>query len=179
MARLFVAIPLSPLLKQRLQNIQPPRTTGITPVAADNLHLTLQFIGNAPVEPALKALAQVDLPAFSLDFTQLGRFQKGVIWLGVKDSPELKSLQLAIFKALNKAGIKLQPKRFMPHITLARYKRHVPGEMIELLLKEKAGAIPTEEVIAFGLYTSETVDEVVTYKRLRAFPLAEGGQAPS
>lgn len=174
MARLFVAIPLSPLLKQRLQEIQPPRTTGITPVAADNLHLTLQFIGDAPVETVLAALANISLPGFQLAFSHKSRYQKGVIWLGVKDSPELKAIQLAVVKALVKAGVTLQPKRFMPHITLARYKRHVPTEMIELLLEERAGVVPDEAAVAFGLYSSKTVDEHVIYTRLRAFPLQDG-----
>lgn len=179
MARLFVAIPLSPLLKQQLRKIQPPRTTGITPVAVDNLHLTLQFIGDAPAETVLNALAGVSVASFELEFTQISRFQKGVIWLGVKDSPELKTLQLEVAKALVKAGLKLQPKRFVPHITLARYKRHVPSEMIELLLKEKVHPVPNETVIAFGLYASETKDEVIHYRRLRAFPLLEPEQRPS
>ena len=173
MARLFVAIPLSPLLKQRLQKIQPPRTTGITPVAADNLHLTLQFIGDAPAETVLTALAGIAMPGFQLQFSQACRFQKGVIWLGVRDCPELKALQLEIVRALVKAGLKLQPKRFMPHVTLARYKRHVPAEMIELLLKEKAGTVPEESVIAFSLYSSKTLDEQVIYTRLRAFSLQD------
>ncbi len=173
MARLFVAIPLSPLLKQQLQNIQPPRTAGITPVAADNLHLTIQFIGSASTEQVLTALSNIRAPSFQLEFAQASKFQKGVIWLGVKDSPELKALQIGVVKALIKAGLELQPKRFMPHVTLARYKRHVPTEMIELLLKEKTANVPDEKVLAFGLYASETVDDVLTYKRLRAFPLAE------
>lgn len=173
MARLFVAIPLSPLLKQRLQKVQPPRTTGITPVAADNLHLTLQFIGEASADNVLDALAGVSLPSFTLAFAQAPRFQKGVIWLGVKDNVELKNLQLTIVRALVKSGLELQPKRFMPHITLARYKRHVPGEMIELLLKEKTAGVPEETVMAFALYASKTVDDEITYTRLRAFPLED------
>lgn len=171
MARLFVAIPLSPLLKQRIQKIQPPRTAGITPVTADNLHLTLQFIGSAPTELVLTALSTIRVASFPLKFAQASKFQKGLVWLGVKDSAELKALQLDIVRALVKAGLKLEPKRFMPHITLARFKRHVPAEMIELLLKEKSGPVPDELVMAFGLYASKTVDDVVTYTRLRAFPL--------
>lgn len=173
MARLFVAIPLSPSLKQRLQTIQPPRTRGITPVASDNLHLTLQFIGDAEPQAVIDALTPVVAQSFTLEFTELSRFQKGVIWLGVKDSPELKALQLSIVKALVKAGFTMQAKRFLPHITLARYKRHVPAEMIELLLKESASELPGEKVLAFGVYSSQVEDDVLSYKRLRAFPLVD------
>jgi 2'-5' RNA ligase len=173
MARLFVAIRLSPRLKQRIQKIQPPRTAGITPVAAGNLHLTLQFIGKAPVESMLKVLSGISVASFQLEFSQASKFKKGLIWLGVKDSPELKNLQLDIVRSLVKVGLTLEPKRFMPHITLGRYKRHVSAEMIELLLKEKSGAVPAETVIAFGLYASTTVDDIVTYTCIRAFALED------
>lgn len=173
MARLFVAIPLSPSLKQRLLKIQPPRTRGITPVASDNLHLTLQFIGEAEPQAVIDALMSVSARSFDLEFTELSRFQKGVIWLGVRDSPELKALQLKVVQALVKAGFEMPAKRFLPHITLARYKRHVPAEMIELLLKESASELPREKVLAFGVCSSQVEDDVLSYRRLRAFPLAE------
>jgi len=171
MPRLFVAVPLSQPLKERLQTIQPPKTRGITPMAPDNLHLTLQFIGNADPEIVLKALATVSASSFTLEFTELSQFRNGVIWLGVKDNPGLKALQLTVLKALLKAGLPLEKKRFVPHITLARYKRHVPQAVISELIKQSAADVPAEQVMGFGLFNSQTVDEVLTYKRIRAFPL--------
>ena len=172
MPRLFVAVPLSQPLKQRLQAIQPPKTRGITPMEADNLHLTLQFIGDADPDVVLNALSTVNARSFELEFTDLSQFRNGVIWLGVKDNPELKALQLAVLKALLKAGLPLEKKRFVPHITLARYKRHVPQPMIDELIKQSAGSVPAEQVMAFSLFESTTVEEELIYKRLRAFPLA-------
>ena len=171
MPRLFVAVPLSQSLKTRLQAIQPPKTRGITPMAPDNLHLTLQFIGEADPETVLSALATVKAKSFELEFTELSKFRNGVIWLGVKDSPDLKALQLSVLKALLKAGLPLEKKRFIPHITLARYKRHVPQPMIDELIKQTAAEVPPEQVMAFSLLNSQTVDEELTYKRIRAFPL--------
>ncbi|WP_372749649.1 RNA 2',3'-cyclic phosphodiesterase [Litorivivens sp.] len=172
MPRLFVAVPLSQSLKERLQAIQPPKTRGITPMEPDNLHLTLQFIGEADPEAVLEALASVKARSFELEFTELSQFRNGVIWLGVKDNTELKALQLAVLKALLKAGLPLEKKRFVPHVTLARYKRHVPQPIINELIQQTAGEVPSEQVLAFSLFDSHTVDDELTYTRLRAFPLA-------
>ncbi|MBB3047669.1 2'-5' RNA ligase [Litorivivens lipolytica] len=172
MSRLFVAVPLSQPLKTRLQTIQPPKTRGISPMAPDNLHLTLQFIGDADPELVIKALSTVRARSFELQFTELSQFRNGVIWLGVKDCPELKALQLSVLKALIKAGLPLEKKRFVPHITLARYKRHVPQPMIEELIKQTAADVPAEQVMAFSLFNSQTEDEELVYKRIRAFPLS-------
>ncbi len=130
--RLFTCIPLPPTLQHALQ----PLCTGLPGVRwtqPDQLHLTLVFIGD--VNPALllplqEALQEVPFYPFSTACQQIGTFRSGVIWLGVEPVPELLQLEKEVRRQLRQfSEIRLEGRKYLPHITLGRFK---PGQTLRL-----------------------------------------------
>ncbi len=95
------------------------------PVSANDIHLTLAFVGNIAVArmPALLAvgagLRAQPIPA-QLD-VQGGFLRAGVAWVAPSTPlPPLTDLALALRSALDAAGIAQEKRAFHPHLTLAR-----------------------------------------------------------
>ncbi len=124
--RLFVAIRLDPKLRAALADMQAQmraqRVTGnYTP--AENLHLTLAFIGDYP-DPD-----DVPLPEFTpfeLRLSGYGSFGD-LWWAGLERSAPLEACARRLRRALSDAGIPFDKKRFSPHITLARRAQGRPA----------------------------------------------------
>jgi 2'-5' RNA ligase len=124
--RLFVGLDFPWNLKQRLAGL----ATGIPGarwVPAENLHLTLRFIGETPAyyaEEIDHALESVQVRAFPLALAGIGLFQKGgkptTLWVGVERSEPLDHLQAKVETALQRIGLEPERRRFSPHVTLAR-----------------------------------------------------------
>ena len=101
-------------------------------VPAQNLHLTLAFLGNIDqcVAGSVAEMVAEKNPgaAFSLTFDQVGYWsQPQVLWLGCKATePLVISLAEQCRLIANRAGISVKGKRFEPHLTLARKPRQPP-----------------------------------------------------
>jgi RNA 2',3'-cyclic 3'-phosphodiesterase len=101
-----------------------PETGGRT-VAAQNVHLTLAFLGQQPAEvvPTLCASAGgVKLSAFVLVLDEVGCWHKsGIEWLGASAIPEeLSTFHVALVRELGNQEITFDARPFAPHLTLAR-----------------------------------------------------------
>ena len=98
-----------------------------TLMRTENLHLTLEFIGEADQEKvrllkkAMLEIAPKHNP-FRLRLNKTGAFyQKAkaqVIWAGLSQSFNLKLLQTNLHQQIKNKGIELQERPFHPHITL-------------------------------------------------------------
>jgi 2'-5' RNA ligase len=127
MLRLFVGIEFPPELKLRLSLLQTalPGARWIDP---GNLHLTLRFIGEIPEDLAAdvdEAMGKLKARRFSLQLAGTGIFggnRPHTLWVGVERHPELVRLHDKIEYALIRAGIAPEPRRFAPHVTLARLR---------------------------------------------------------
>jgi len=128
MIRLFVAIDLPDEIRLRLAALCAG-VPGAKWVRAENLHLTLRFIGE--VDEAMAAdidesLARIRAPGFALMVTDLGHFgsrgRARVLWAGIETSPALRHLHDKIEAALVRTGLEPEGRKFTPHITLARLK---------------------------------------------------------
>ena len=98
-------------------------------VDPDNLHLTLRFIGEVEeplVEDIVYALRSIRMAPFPLTLSGVGHFESRQkvrqLWAGVESSPPLVDLQGRVDAAVRRAGIGVEAKRFVPHVTLARPK---------------------------------------------------------
>lgn len=130
--RLFVAIPLAPDLAQRAATILPEALPGLRRVSTENLHVTLAFLGETPLErlPDVVAAAQdaaAGVPPFQLRFDRLGRFpERGrprVIWVGIGEG--LASVVRAgegVYRGLRERALKFDDRPLAPHLTLARVR---------------------------------------------------------
>lgn len=121
--RLFIAVELTEELKKSLIGLMHElKQAGVKGqyASADNLHLTLAFIGETDQLPDIqKAVAGVRFRPFKLSLSELGNFGD-LIFCGAKGSQGLSELAKAVREALDQAGISYDRKGFLPHITLVR-----------------------------------------------------------
>lgn len=173
--RLFIGIPCQPgravqqILSELRARAQDP-ASGLRPVPAENLHITLKFLGMVPA-PDIAMIPQIMQQIVSrqrsltLQLHGFGCF-KQALWLGVKDSDELQHLAAALDQALGIIGVSREQKAFVPHLTVARLR---PGAQLKLSELQAAysdrswGEFRVETVT---LFESETLPEGARYSRL-------------
>jgi 2'-5' RNA ligase len=128
--RLFIAIPLPPDLAVRASEILPTSLPALRRVKAENLHVTLAFLGWTPDErldevtsAAREAAAQVS--RFELAFEGAGRFpERGrprVVWFGIAEGgPSVHQVAAGVAAGLRSRGLRFDDRPLAPHLTLAR-----------------------------------------------------------
>lgn len=126
MIRSFVALTLPQDIRSALVLTQMalplPRR-----VAPENLHLTLAFLGelsNPVLDEVHAALSDLRAPAFDLRLRGLGLFggkRPRNLHAGVAPEPALEHLQAKVAQAARRAGVTLEARRFVPHVTLSRF----------------------------------------------------------
>ncbi|EMG3142355.1 RNA 2',3'-cyclic phosphodiesterase [Klebsiella pneumoniae] len=132
--RLFFALELPSAVQKQIVQWRAthlPEDAG-RPVAADNLHLTLAFLGEVSAEKqrALAALAgRLRQPGFTLTLDDAGQWLRSrVVWLGTRQPPRgLLQLASMLRAQAARSGCYQSPQPFHPHITLWRdARRAVP-----------------------------------------------------
>lgn len=107
-------------------------------IDVENYHLTLRFIGDVEghvADEVANALDRVRRPAFSLTLSGVGAFGKKphAVWAGVAASPDLHALQADIERICQRLGLPADPRKFSPHVTLARLKNGNPADVARYL----------------------------------------------
>jgi len=168
--RVFVALVPPPALSAALGALarEVARRAHGRPVPADNLHLTLAFIGAWPaaqLASLLAAGAAVDSEAMRITLDTQGGFRRaGIAWIGASSPlPSLDALAKSFAPLLIANGVAHDEPRFHPHVTLARRCRGP-------YLHEAAGPY-VWDVDSFALMRSETGTEGARYTRLASWPL--------
>lgn len=129
--RTFIAIELSPEVKEYLSEIQTEtqkhcRRGNYTP--QDNFHITLHFLGEIDpsdveyVKEAMFEAAQRN-KVFDLKLGQIGFFgrgDRGILWAGLDKSDSLQRLFFSLEKSLERQGFAREKKGLSPHVTLGR-----------------------------------------------------------
>jgi 2'-5' RNA ligase len=160
MVRLFVALDLPADIRERLARMCAG-VPGARWLPADNLHLTLRFIGEVDqgvADDLDAALGQISVSPFEIALDGVGTFGKGrkarALWVGLEACPPLARLQAKVEAAVNAAGIPVEERKFTPHITLARLKAPPKGKLNAFVMDNdafRAGPIPADR---FQLYSS-------------------------
>jgi RNA 2',3'-cyclic 3'-phosphodiesterase len=160
MLRLFVGIPFPPGLKLRL-SLLCAGLPGAKWVDPGNFHLTLRFIGEVSEDVAADidaALARVAARPFVLQLAGTGVFGNGgaprSLWVGIERNAELAALRDKIERALVRTGLPPEPRRFAPHVTLARLNHAAPAEVAEFLSVSARFRADPLKVEAFSLIAS-------------------------
>ncbi len=194
--RAFIAIELPLPIRQALATIaeQVQARAGATArravrwVPADNMHLTLRFLGEVSAGN-LQALAHMlrgeasRHSTFSFSVGRLGAFpnlrRPRVIWVGMEAPGELSNLQKAIEVETQRLGYPAEERPFSPHLTLGRISQnaspdevshvaHVLGEMNV----ETIGQVEASQV---HLFRSDLRPGGAVYTRLFSFDLGRVG----
>jgi 2'-5' RNA ligase len=101
-------------------------------IDVENYHLTLRFIGDVEghvADEIAGALDRVRRPAFTLQLSGVGAFgskKPHSIWAGAAPSPDLNALQAEIERICQRIGLPADPRKFTPHVTLARLRNSSP-----------------------------------------------------
>ena len=159
MLRLFVGIEFPPELKLRLSLLSTVMP-GARWVDAGNFHLTLRFIGEVGRDVAAdidEALGRLRARRFTLQLAGTGVFggdRPRALWVGVEREPELVSLHGKIEQALIRIGLDPEPRKFVPHVTLARLRDASNQDVADYL--SVRGYFPTRVFTAsrFVLFSS-------------------------
>ncbi len=121
--RLFIAVERNQSMKNSLMSAQSVlRRHGIRGnyTKAENLHLTLAFIGEYPdPETVLDAMRETRFRPFEIRLNGFGAFGD-LYWIGVDGGDALPALVRRLRKSLAENGIPFDRKKFLPHITLIR-----------------------------------------------------------
>jgi 2'-5' RNA ligase len=137
-------------------------------VSPEQLHLTLHFIGPAEVEAIAPTLAAVEAPAFEVSIRGVGFFASArgptVLWAGIEANQSLQQLHQSLGAALQTIGVRVDPRPYAPHITLARCHASVPPKQIERFLhRHQTLWIPGIPVSRFTLYSSQHRETTTLY----------------
>lgn len=159
--RLFAALQPSAAMLEALTDLQERlRAAGVEGryLDAGNLHLTLAFIGEWPLD-VTAVLPIVEKP-FPVVLSHIGVFPKArVLWAGVAQSAPLYALAAQVRRNLQSAGIPFDPQDFNPHITLIR-KPVLPDEGLLQSVTLRLAAMTVRNVC---LYRSERKEDGMAY----------------
>jgi len=98
--------------------------------AADRIHLTLAFLGEADADKARAAALRVQAGAFRLPLEEARHWShNGIVWAGPhRAPPELMLLVEALQVELYREAFILERRPFAAHVTLVR-KAEAPGPL--------------------------------------------------
>lgn len=160
--RSFIAIELPESIHKALAVVQSEyKETGadIRLVKPDNIHLTLKFLGDIPeaevekVEEVLKTVCGRYEP-FEIGVCRTGIFPpKGsprVLWAGLRNNNHLTDLQRDIEDGLADIGFKKENRRFIPHLTIGRFRSSRRKEAVDEIIR-------SHENDGFGEMTARSV----------------------
>lgn len=169
--RLFVALELPPALRQRLAGL-PLDLPGLRRVRAQQLHVTLFFIGDSDRLPHIDAaLAQIEAAPVTLALQGSGRWS-GVLWAGLRQDAALDDLHRKVTQAMVGCGLEPERREFRPHVTLGRFRAQRPPARLNAWLRSRrALRSPSVAVDEFCLYASELTPAGARYRILRRYPL--------
>jgi len=138
------------------------------PVAAQNLHLTIVFLGAVDAgfrDCAQRVAGSLSAPEFALEFRRIGYWPRArVLWSAPECTPEaLTGLASTLRNALVACGHEPESRPFRAHVTLARKVRRPASETTHALIRWS--------VAEFHLVESETLAQGARYRSLGSWPL--------
>jgi 2'-5' RNA ligase len=147
-------------------------------IDVENYHLTLRFIGDVEghvADEIANALDRVRRPPFSLALSGVGAFgsrKPHAIWAGVTASPDLNALQSEIERICQRLGVPADPRKFVPHVTLARLKNASDNDVAHYLSARGNFSTTPFRVSRFVLMSSRDSVGGGPYIVEEAWPLA-------
>lgn len=179
MPRLFAGLSLPEDIRDRLAGLQQPLPSTRW-ISDEDLHLTLRFIGDvspAQAQEFAANLEAIQFDPFSMRINGLNTFggqDPRVLFAVVEADPALKDLARAADTAARRAGLKLDGRKFIPHVTLARFQ--VPR--VEPLARylSRHGGFRTEPFLMteFVLFSAKPITGGGPYVVEQTFPSTLG-----
>lgn len=105
----------------------------------ENYHITLRFIGdvdNRTADEIVDRLDRIDRPEFSISLSGTGSFgskKPHSVFAGVTPNEEMYALQAEIERLCQRIGLPPDPRKFTPHVTLARLRASRVDDVVHYL----------------------------------------------
>lgn len=179
--RAFIAINLSQEILERIEQMSlelRSRLEGVPVrwVSADNIHLTLKFLGNVSttnLEMLKEIMGKVVSNHHECDISVggIGAFPKPhnprVIWVGMEVPQELVSLQHNIEIETARLGYSREHRPFSAHLTFGRVSRNASSQDVraiaEILDSYKVGFLGATRITSVYLYRSDLKPDGAVY----------------
>lgn len=166
--RLFAAIDIEPQVQGRIERIQKrlKRDLNLSGqdvrwVRADQVHLTLKFLGDVRDKTVTQVCdvlmrTAAEYRGFDLRIQGLGVFGRParVVWAGCEVPTELRKIQTRLENEFQEIGWDKENRPFAGHLTLCRVKNAAAGSRLAKAVQAYADEI-------FG---SVSVDQLVLYE---------------
>jgi RNA 2',3'-cyclic 3'-phosphodiesterase len=146
-------------------------------IDAENYHLTLRFIGDiddATARDVAAALEQIRRAPFTVTLEGLGSFggdRPRAIIARAKPSAPLVELQAEQERLMRRIGIPPEPRKFTPHVTLARLRDASAGAVAAYLTARGFFRSRRFEATHFVLFSSRASTGGGPYLVEAAYPL--------
>ncbi|MDK9719725.1 MAG: RNA 2',3'-cyclic phosphodiesterase [Rhodospirillales bacterium] len=178
MLRLFVGIDLPSSARESL-SLLAAGLPGARWLAPETYHVTLAFIGDldeGAAEELHEELSTVRGKDFLLELSGVGSFEsKGklrALWAGVVLSEPLAILQGRVAAACVRAGVKIEKRKFKPHVTLARFSEQPSkAKLGDWLAAHSLMRLQPLAVTSFVLFQSHLGREGAHYEALERYAL--------
>lgn len=182
--RLFIAIEISSEIQERLSETADQlkghlKGLPLRWVPVMNIHLTLKFLGDVPVENLVELKSTLETEAassqlFDITIGQLGVFpsfhRPRVIWTGIQAPETFYALQARIEQESRRLGYAGDGRQYQPHLTLARVSKNASATEIrrigEVLQNQIVGTLGTFVVQTINLFRSDLQPGGAVYTRL-------------
>jgi len=186
MKRLFAAIQIIP--DERFLSIyydlkRQLKDEKIRWVKPENLHITLKFFGETPIEKidAINKVFEsitINHHPFKLRLQETGifgsRYKPRVIWFGIENNGKFISLAHEILKEADKTGFLLDRQNFVPHLSLARMKVVRSKVAFQQAIDSVHNVFVQEiKVSSISLFESKLMPAGVVYNRIEEYKLGE------
>lgn len=176
MMRLFVALALPDSVTLGLEMIQSG-VPGARWQAREQMHLTLRFIGEVDGRDAAAiddALSVISASRLTLQLRGVGEFggkNPRALWASVASNEALLHLQRKIETAMQRIGLEAEPRKFTPHVTLARLRGTPPGIVMDYLVDHALYASAPFEAGEFILFSSHLSPNGSLYRAEQTYAL--------
>jgi RNA 2',3'-cyclic 3'-phosphodiesterase len=180
MPRLFIAleVPRNAAMSLSLLRGGLP---GARWIDVENFHITLRFIGDIDgrtADEVVDRLDRIERPEFQLGLSGIGSFgskKPHSVFAGVTQAPEMHALQAEIERICQRLGLPADPRKFTPHVTLARLRNARPEDVAHYLTGRGNFYTNTFTVNRFVLMSSKESVGGGPYVTEEVFPLYESG----
>ena len=185
MIRTFVGVALPDPVRRNLCDLVGRWRSGVSSgarwVRPENLHVTLNFLGDTP-EERLGAISRMimdvaaEVAPFQVAIEGLGCFPpKGrsrVVWAGLSQGVEpLAELHKRIDQVVVEEGFRAERRRYVPHVTLGRVTSAAPVKIVELVEQAGRAAYGAFQAQAVTYYSSDLRKGGPAYAVLATAPL--------
>ena len=188
MFRLFVGLRLPDAMNRNLAKLCHG-LPGARWVDPENYHMTLRFIGAVNRHTAADidgTLQRIDAAPIELTLLGLGTFGQGrktrALWAGAEPSAGLVHLHNKIESAVVRAGQPPETRKFIPHVTIARFRDAHP-DRIQSFIERNAlfhtGPVTLDRFILFESHLGKGGSHYEELSDYPLYPPPDRGRRPS